>query len=319
MVEVDASDTGAGAILSQRSPEDGKLHPCAFFSHRLSPAERNYDVGNRELLPVKLALEEWHHWLEGADQPFLVWTDHKNLAYIQTACRLNSRQASWALFCGRFDFTLSYRPGTKNGKPDALSRCLGKESKEEAPEYILPTSQVVAAVSWRIEEEVRAAQQSQPDPGTGPMGKLFVSASVTARVLQWAHSSKLACHPGVTRTLALLRRRFWWPAMEADTRGFVSTCTVCAQNKMLNQPSSGLLQPLPIPRCPCSHIALEFITCLPASNCNTVILTVIDCFMPKLPSARETAEILVREVFSDPTAFRRTSSLTRAPSSHPWS
>jgi len=28
----------------------------------LSPAERNYDVGNRELLPLKLALEEWRHW-----------------------------------------------------------------------------------------------------------------------------------------------------------------------------------------------------------------------------------------------------------------
>ena len=39
VVEVDASDTGAGAILSQRSP-DGKIHPCAYFSRRLSPTER---------------------------------------------------------------------------------------------------------------------------------------------------------------------------------------------------------------------------------------------------------------------------------------
>lgn len=98
IVEVDASDVGVGAILSQRSPKDQKIHPCAFFSRRLSPAESNYDIGNRELLAVKLALEEWRHWLEGAEQPFLVWTDHKNLAYIQTAKRLNSRQARWALF-----------------------------------------------------------------------------------------------------------------------------------------------------------------------------------------------------------------------------
>ena len=34
VVEADASDTGVGAILSQRSPSDHKLHPCAFFSHR---------------------------------------------------------------------------------------------------------------------------------------------------------------------------------------------------------------------------------------------------------------------------------------------
>lgn len=54
-----------------------------------------------ELLAVKLAPEEWRNWLEGAEQPFMVWTDHKNLAYIQTAKRLNSRQARWALFFGR--------------------------------------------------------------------------------------------------------------------------------------------------------------------------------------------------------------------------
>jgi len=77
IVEVDASDVGVGALLSQRAAVDQKLHPCAFFS-----AKRNYDIGNWELLAVKLALEEWRHCLEGTKQPVLVWTDHKNLEYI---------------------------------------------------------------------------------------------------------------------------------------------------------------------------------------------------------------------------------------------
>lgn len=38
VVEVDASDVGVGAVLSQRSAEDKKLPPCAFFSRHLSPA-----------------------------------------------------------------------------------------------------------------------------------------------------------------------------------------------------------------------------------------------------------------------------------------
>lgn len=122
VVEVDASDVGVGAILSQQSAQDQKLHPCAFLSHRLNPAERNYDIGNQELLPVKMALEEWRHLLEGAEQPFLVWTDHKNLEYLRTAKRLNSRQAWWVLLFTRSNFTISYLPGSKNVKPDALSR-----------------------------------------------------------------------------------------------------------------------------------------------------------------------------------------------------
>ncbi|KAL2095578.1 hypothetical protein ACEWY4_007726 [Coilia grayii] len=66
VVEVDASYIGVGAVLSHQRPEDNKLHPCAYFSRHLSPAERNYDIEDRELLAIKLALEEWRHWLEGS-------------------------------------------------------------------------------------------------------------------------------------------------------------------------------------------------------------------------------------------------------------
>ena len=47
IVEVDASDTGIGAVLSQRSGEDQRVHPCAYFSRSYNPAEKNYDVGNK--------------------------------------------------------------------------------------------------------------------------------------------------------------------------------------------------------------------------------------------------------------------------------
>ncbi|KAI3369659.1 hypothetical protein L3Q82_024505 [Scortum barcoo] len=60
-----------------------------FLSRKLTPAaERNYDVGNKELLvAINVALKEWRHWLEGAEQPFIVWTDHKNLEYLKSAKR----------------------------------------------------------------------------------------------------------------------------------------------------------------------------------------------------------------------------------------
>lgn len=64
-------------------------NPRAFFPYQLTPVERNYDVGNRTLLAVVLALQEWQHWLEGVVHPLIVWTDHKTLSYLRSACRLN--------------------------------------------------------------------------------------------------------------------------------------------------------------------------------------------------------------------------------------
>ncbi|KAI2644119.1 Transposon Tf2-9 polyprotein [Labeo rohita] len=225
VVEVDASEVGVGAVLSQRSPSDDKMHPCAFFSHRLSSAESNYDIGNRELLAVKLALEEWRHWLEGSGVPFMVWTDHKNLEYIRTAKRLNSRQAS-----------------------------------------------------WEVESKVRTALHGVTPPAGCPPNRLFVPEGLRSEVIQWGHCSNVACHPGVSRTLHLVKQGFWWPLMARDVRSFVLACSVCAIGKTSNRPPDGLLQPLPIPSRPWSHIALDFVTALPPSQGNTVVLTVVDRF-----------------------------------------
>ncbi|KAK7879248.1 hypothetical protein WMY93_033967 [Mugilogobius chulae] len=319
IVEVDASDSGVGAVLSQRSPVDQKVHPCAFFSRRLSPAEVNYDIGNRELLAVVLALQEWRHWLEGSELPFVVWTDHKNLAYLRSAKRLNSRQARWALFLGRFNFILTYRPGSRNIKPDALSRLSAPDIPESPPTSILPAtcfieddsspdppaSCLVGSVHWEIERVVREALRAQPDPGNGPTNCLFVPDAVRAPVLQWGHSSRLTCHPGFHRTLAFIRQKFWWPSMHKDIRSFISACSTCARSKSSHQAPSGLLNPLPTPRRPWSHIALDFVTGLPNSDGNTAILTIVDRFskavhfvpLPKLPSSTETAHLLVLHVY----------------------
>jgi hypothetical protein len=42
VVEAEASIVVVGAVLFQRSDLDLKLHPCAFFSHRLNATKRNY-------------------------------------------------------------------------------------------------------------------------------------------------------------------------------------------------------------------------------------------------------------------------------------
>jgi len=76
------------------------------------------------MLAIIHTLEEWRHFLEGAQHPVEIWTDHKNLEYFMTAKKLNCRQAHWSLYLARFDFKSIHHPGCCMGKPDALSQRL---------------------------------------------------------------------------------------------------------------------------------------------------------------------------------------------------
>ncbi|KAI2664142.1 Transposon Tf2-8 polyprotein [Labeo rohita] len=105
VVEVDASEEGVGPVLSQRFSSDDRLHPCAFFSHCLSPVECNYDIGS------------------------------------------------------------------KNIKPDALSRMFDHSKRSSSPEPILPQKVVISVVAWEIESKVCTASEgtaSRPSAGLLP-------------------------------------------------------------------------------------------------------------------------------------------------------
>jgi len=94
----------------------------AFLSKSLNETERNYEIHDKEILAIIRGLESWRHLLEGAQSKFEIWTDHKNLEYFMKVQKLNRRQAQWALYLSRFDFTLKHIPGTRMGKADRLSR-----------------------------------------------------------------------------------------------------------------------------------------------------------------------------------------------------
>jgi len=97
------------------------------------------------MLAVIRCLEVWRHFLEGTVVKFEIWTDHKNLEYFMKVQKLNRRQARWALYLSRFDFTLKHVLGSKMGKADSLSRRpdwkvrVEKDNKDETlvkPEWL---------------------------------------------------------------------------------------------------------------------------------------------------------------------------------------
>ncbi len=54
-IEIDASDLAIDACFSQR--HEGMWHLVAYLSRKLSPAEQNYDVHDKELLAIVASLE----------------------------------------------------------------------------------------------------------------------------------------------------------------------------------------------------------------------------------------------------------------------
>jgi len=120
--ETDASDFAIGAILSQRD-EEGRLHPVAFHSRKFQPAEINYKIHDKELLAIVDTFTHWCRYYEGATNQVQVFSDHQNVEYFTTTKILNRRQARWAQELSSIDFRINYRPGNRNGKPHALSRC----------------------------------------------------------------------------------------------------------------------------------------------------------------------------------------------------
>ncbi|KAJ1598841.1 hypothetical protein NDA14_003262 [Ustilago hordei] len=119
-LETDASDFAIAGVLKQE--HEGRWHPVAFYSRKMSSAEKNYEIHDKELLAVVACLTQWQHMLAGLPNQLVILTDHEALKYFKSQRRITGRQARWAILLADFDFILQYRPGDKGGEPDALTR-----------------------------------------------------------------------------------------------------------------------------------------------------------------------------------------------------
>ncbi|KAJ1042189.1 hypothetical protein NDA10_007446 [Ustilago hordei] len=119
-LETDASDFAIAGVLKQE--HEGRWHPVAFYSRKMSSAEKNYEIHDKELLAVVACLTQWRHMLAGLPSQLVILTDHEALKYFKSQRCITGQQARWAILLADFDFILQYRPGDKGGEPDALTR-----------------------------------------------------------------------------------------------------------------------------------------------------------------------------------------------------
>jgi hypothetical protein len=79
------------------------------------------------------------------------------------------------------------------------------------------------------------------------------------------HSSLIAGHFGVGKTVAHLQRYCYWPKMNESVSRYVRGCSLCATRKPSNR-KLGLYTPLPVPSRPWESISMDFVGGLPMSR-----------------------------------------------------
>ncbi|MCV6575657.1 MAG: RNase H-like domain-containing protein, partial [Cohaesibacter sp.] len=79
------------------------------------------------------------------------------------------------------------------------------------------------------------------------------------QVVQELHCTPYSPHPGIQRTIARVRRSFWWKGMVGDIRQFVENCAVCQTEKSDHTLAKGKLMSTHIPESKWSEISIDFV------------------------------------------------------------
>ena len=264
-----------------KTPWDGKtvLHPVAFLSEKMSPTECNYGIGDKELLAIVVWLEKWHIYLHSLKSPFVIFTDHHHLQNFMTKSLLNRRQARWAGLFAQYHFLITFRPGNKNGKADALTRWSGDLLKEgddcagpfqamlPAKKFLNPvlchtavkhTPDICTALkSDSLAQEIMTALQNgskwHPKVPVGECttendviyvyGLLYIldNESLYREIIHAHNNHPATGHPGQAATYELVSCNYWWPGLRKTIAHYLANCNTCARIKPAWYAPFGLL------------------------------------------------------------------------------
>ena len=227
------------------------------------------------------------------------------------AQKLNCRQAQWALYLSRFDFTLKHVPGTKMGKADGLSRRLdwkiGIEKDNDNQVFIkdnwIRSIQEVVIEGPKIDivekikkarskdeevvrivkemkkvrvKELRGEEWKIEEDLIIKEGKIYVPKNVELRaeIIQLHYDVPAAGHGGRWKTVELVTRNYWWPGVMRDIGRYVEGCDLCQRMKNRTEEVVGKLKLSEVPEKPWIHLMVDFITKLPVVAGKDAILVV---------------------------------------------
>jgi len=254
----DASYEGIGGVLMQ----DGR--PIAFESRKLNQAESHYSPTELEMLAVVHCCKIWRCYIEGRE--LHVHTDHKPNITFDTVSMTNRRHARWLDALQGYQLKWHYLKGSQN-IADSLSRnpvsTVSTVTGDSTPLYFLgvvqanPTPSQKLTDSVTFTDKVKAAytadswyQDSNNTAALQLVDGLYYKGTALAlpndtallhMAIAECHEPPYVGHPGVTKTLALVRQYFWWSeGMARIVKQYVTTCESCQRNKGTNQRPGGL-------------------------------------------------------------------------------
>ena len=248
VIHTDASKTQLGAVISQ----EGK--PIAFYSRKLSDAQKRYTTTEQELLSIVETLKEFRNILLG--HQITVYTDHRNLTFKNFN---TDRVMRWRLAIEEYSPELIYIKGEKNVVADALSRLATKDTPLPNIEYIAeqfgfddkdltedmyPLSfQTLSDFQVKDEKLMKkllsddsrytltafhGGEDQEIDLITRDE-KIVIPEQLQRRVVEWYHT--FLCHPGETRTEQTIRQHFTFKGLKPMVHDVCSKCSICQKSK----------------------------------------------------------------------------------------
>jgi len=206
------------------------------------------------------------------------------------AQKLNRRQARWALYLSRFNFTLKHVPGSKMEKVDSLSRRLdwkvgverdNKDQKLVKPEWleVRKTETVEVIVDGvdlleevrkskvkdnnevvKVVEEMKRAgvkmlrnkEWREVDGVIYKEGKVYMPKDdkLRAEIIRLHHDTPVEGHGEQWKMVELVTQNFWWPGITKEVKQYIEGYDTCQYNKNYTEQLAGKLMPNSIPEKP---------------------------------------------------------------------
>ncbi|KAJ1570474.1 hypothetical protein NDA15_007623 [Ustilago hordei] len=250
-LETDASDFAIAGVLKQE--HEGRWHPVAFYSRKMSSAEKNYEIHDKELLAVYRPGDKG-----GEPDALTRRTD------MQPAGEEQDHNVRQLLPPRVFKETADH--DLLLVAPMISMESIASKGLKDLVKIFQPLDQELQEIHRKKPFELKDDLWYSGGSAKEVDGQSLSVEHLRFMVMTQCHDGITAGHVGRDATIKAAQRHYWWPNMTAWIADYVASCPVCARYKAPRHRPYGLLQPLATPDRPWGSISLDFIEGLPPSK-----------------------------------------------------